>query len=132
MAMATTQDILNAAQALGKLIAQHDAAKKFEETMLKLQADVEAQRVLNDFNRHLQKLGEKEQQGKPIEPSEKQQLDKLQTAVIRNPILRDFQLRQMDYLDLMRKVDEAISGGPPEGAAPGNAPAAPAAPGLVR
>ena len=52
--------------------------------------------------------------------ADKQQLEKLQSAVIRNPTLRDFQVRQMDHLDLMRRVDEAMSGGPmPEqGAAP--------------
>ena len=121
--MATTQEILEAARQLGKLIAQHDTAKKFEEALRKLQGDIEAQRVLTDYNRHLQKLGEKEAEGKPIEVADKQQLEKLQSAVIRNPTLRDFQVRQMDHLDLMRRVDEAMGGGPmPEqGAVPGGA-----------
>jgi cell fate (sporulation/competence/biofilm development) regulator YlbF (YheA/YmcA/DUF963 family) len=110
--MATTQEILTAAREVGKLIASHDSARKVEAAMAKLQNDVEAQRVLNDYNRHLQKLGEKEQAGKPIEVAEKQQLEKLQNAVIRNPVLRDFQMAQMDYLDLMRKVDEAMAGQP--------------------
>jgi cell fate (sporulation/competence/biofilm development) regulator YlbF (YheA/YmcA/DUF963 family) len=126
--MATTQEILSAAREVGKLIASHDIARKLESAMSRLQGDVEAQRVLNDYNRHLQKLGEKEQSGKPIEVSDKQQLEKLQNAVIRNPLLRDFQMAQMDYLDLMRKVDEAMAGQPeqqasgiaqaPTGAAP--------------
>lgn len=117
--MATTQEILQAAEALGKLIATHDTAKKFEGSIQRLQADVEAQRSLNDYNRHMQKLGEKEAGGQPIEVEDKRQLDKLQNAVIRNPLLRDFQMAQMDYLDLMRRVDEAMAGGPaPEGIAP--------------
>jgi len=115
--MATTQEILSAAEALGKLIAQHSAAKKFEDTVKKLQGDVEAQRVLNDYNRHLQKLGEKEASGKAIEVADKQHLEKLQQGVIRNPTLRDFQVAQMDYLDLMRRVDEAMQGGSPAEAA---------------
>ena len=118
--MATTQEILDAAKQLGKLITQHETAKKFEEAVRKLQNDIDAQRVLTDYNRHLQKLGEKEAEGKPIEVADKQQLEKLQAAVIRNPTLRDFQVRQMDHLDLMRRVDEAMSGGPmTEQAVPG-------------
>jgi cell fate (sporulation/competence/biofilm development) regulator YlbF (YheA/YmcA/DUF963 family) len=115
--MATTQEILSAAREVGKLIASHDIARKLESAMSRLQGDVEAQRVLNDYNRHLQKLSEKEQSGKPIEVSDKQQLEKLQNAVIRNPLLRDFQMAQMDYLDLMRKVDEAMAGQPEQQAA---------------
>jgi cell fate (sporulation/competence/biofilm development) regulator YlbF (YheA/YmcA/DUF963 family) len=129
--MATTQEILSAAEKVGKLIASHDTARKLEAAMGRLQADVDAQRVLNDYNRHLQKLGEKEQAGQPIEVAEKQQLEKLQNAVIRNAILRDFQMAQMDYLDLMRKVDEAMAGqgeqaGGPAGIAQAPAGAAPA------
>lgn len=122
-AMATTQEILKAANALGQLIASHDSMKKYEDAVRKLQGDVEAQRVLNDYNRHLQKLAEKEQTGKPIEVAEKQQLEKLQGAVVRNAVLRQFQMAQMDYLDLMRMVDEAMSGMPeaPEGIAPAGA-----------
>jgi cell fate (sporulation/competence/biofilm development) regulator YlbF (YheA/YmcA/DUF963 family) len=133
-AMATTQEILTAAREVGKLIASHDSARKVEAAMAKLQNDVEAQRVLNDYNRHLQKLGEKEQAGKPIEVAEKQQLEKLQNAVIRNPVLRDFQMAQMDYLDLMRKVDEAMAGAPeqqPSGIAQAPAGAVPGAPVFV-
>lgn len=115
--MATTQEILKAATDLGKLIASHDAAVKFEESVRKLQADVEAQRVLNDYNRFMNKLGEKEMQGQPIEVEEKKQLEKLQQSVVRNSVLRTFQMAQMDYLDLMRRVDDAMSGGGPEGPA---------------
>ncbi len=110
--MANTQEILKAATDLGKLIASHEAAKKVEGAIGKLQADVEAQRLLNDFNRAVQAVSEKEAQGKPIEVADKHKLQELQNKVVKNAVLRDFQLAQMDYLDLMRKVDEAMSGQP--------------------
>jgi cell fate (sporulation/competence/biofilm development) regulator YlbF (YheA/YmcA/DUF963 family) len=115
--MATTQEILKAAQELGKVIATHDVAKKFAVSMQKLSGDIEAQRLLNDLQRHLMKLQEKEQQGIEMGPDDKKTMEKLQGAVARNAILRDFQLAQMDYLDLMRQVDEAMSG-EPQGEAP--------------
>ena len=112
--MATTQEILQAATNLGKMIATHPASAKVQEVATKLHGDVEAQRALNDFNRLMQKLEEKQAAGQPIEGEEKKQLEKLQAAVIKNALLRNFQMAQMDYLDLMRQVDEAMNGGPAE------------------
>lgn len=120
--MATTQEILKAAAALGELISSHDAAKKLESVARSLQGDIEAQRILNDFNRAMQAVAEKEAAGQPIEVADKKKVENLQGAVIRNPVLRQFQTAQMDYLDLMRRVDEAIQGGPAAQPASGSPP----------
>lgn len=113
--MATTQEILSAASDLGKLISSHESAKKIESVAERLQNDLDAQRILNDYNRHMKTLSEKEANGSPIEVDDKRQLEGFHQQVIQNPILRDLQIAQMDYLDLMRKVDEALRG-QPEGA----------------
>ena len=123
--MPTTDDILKKARELGDLIAEHPAAKKLEDLLQRLQNDTEAQRVMTDYERHVRTVAEKEQQGKPIEVEDKQKLKKLQMGVIRNPILRDLQTAQMDYLDLMRRVDEAMQGQTP--GSPGSAPGSPLA-----
>jgi cell fate (sporulation/competence/biofilm development) regulator YlbF (YheA/YmcA/DUF963 family) len=118
--MATTQEIVKAAQDLGKLIATHDAAKHFEQAMHTLEQDVEAQRALSDLNRLSEKIAQKEAQGQPIEVAEKRQMDQLRSKVIANAVLQQVQMAQMDYLDLMRKVDEAMgTGAPGEAAIPG-------------
>lgn len=108
--MPTTADILAAAENLGELLAKHDAALKLESSLKALKSNVESQRVLTDYNRHLQSLGEKEASGRPIEVEDKRKLETLQKAVIMNPLLRQFQQAQMDYVDLLRKVDEAMLG----------------------
>lgn len=112
--MANTDQITKAATDLGKLIAEHDAAKKFKTHVKRLRDDTEAQRILNDYNRHLEMIHEKETNGKPIEVADKQKLESLQAALVQNPLLCDFQLVQMDYMDLMRKVDEALQGPSPQ------------------
>lgn len=122
--MATTDEILDKARELGDLIAEHPSAKKLESVLQRLQGDTEAQRAMTDYERHLRTLSEKQESGRPIEVDDKRKLEKLQMAVIKNPILRDMQVAQMDYLDLMRRVDEAIQGQAPapgsgEGAAGG-------------
>jgi cell fate (sporulation/competence/biofilm development) regulator YlbF (YheA/YmcA/DUF963 family) len=108
--MATTQEILDKATELGKKIAGHDSARKLEDAMSKLHDDLDAQRLLSDYQRHLQTLGEKEARQQPIEVEDKHKLEDLQGKVIRNTVLRDLQMAQMDYLDLMRRVDEAMTG----------------------
>ncbi len=108
--MPTTAEILAAAESLGDLLAKHDAATKLESSLKALKSNVESQRVLTDYNRYLQALGEKEAAGRPIEVEDKRKLETLQKAVIMNPLLRQFQQAQMDYVDLLRKVDEAMLG----------------------
>lgn len=120
--MASTEEILQTAGKLGQMLATHPAAKKLEDVVRRLEADPAAQRVMADLNRMMQKLQEKEMTGQPIEVAEKRALDELQTAVIRNATLRDFQMAQMEYADLMRRVDEAMYG---------NAGGADAGPGIV-
>lgn len=115
--MAGTDQILTKARELGKLIAEHDAARKLADAVDRLKDDADAQRALNDFSRHLNALAEKQAAGKPIEVDDKRKLEQLQLAVAKNPLLRDLQVLQMDYLDLMRRVDDAIRDqGEPDGA----------------
>ena len=108
--MATIQEILDSAKALGKQISTHEASIKFEKSLKALQADVDAQRLLNDYQRHMAKIAEKETKGDPIEVEDKRRLEDLQNQVVSHSTLRDLQVSQMDYLDLMRQVDEMISG----------------------
>lgn len=107
--MATKQDIIDAATKLGKLIADYSVGQKLESAIKKLESDIDAQRAMTDYQRLIQTLSEKEATGKPIEVAEKQKLQTLQNAVVHNLTLQQFQIAQMDYLDLMREVDQVIS-----------------------
>jgi len=110
--MADTQPILEAAASLGRLIQQHASYANLKAAVEALEEDVDAQRAMTDYNRHLEAISQKQQQGQPIEVEDKRKLDQLQKAVVLNPLLRDYQKAQMDYSDLMRQVDAQISGGP--------------------
>lgn len=130
----TTEELLAKAAELGKLIAEHQAAKDLAAATQKIRSDASATQAIQNFNRLLQTLGMKEQSGLPIEVAEKRQLESLQQAVATNLTLRSFQTAQVAYVDLMRQVDEALtSAGPDPMAAPGGQPQPAAAPagGLV-
>ncbi|MFP4144800.1 MAG: YlbF family regulator [Phycisphaeraceae bacterium] len=111
--MTSTQEIVDAARKVGELIAEHDAAKKMEDVLKRLEDDRDAQRILTDYNRQVQEVAQKEMQGQPVEVEDKRKLEDLQKKVVTSPVLRDLQMAQMDYVDLMRKVDEAIGGQTP-------------------
>lgn len=123
--MADDTQILEQAAKLGELIAEHEATKSFESAAKAFEADVASQRALTDFQRFAQTLQQKAQQGSPIEVADKQKLDELQQAVVTNPLLANMQRAEMDYTDLLRKVDAAIVGaggvstGPAAAAGPG-------------
>ncbi|MFK7788294.1 MAG: YlbF family regulator [Phycisphaeraceae bacterium] len=108
--MASEQDILEQATKLGELIAEHDAAKKMESATKAFEADVTSQRAMADYQRYAQTLQQKAQTGGAIEVEDKRKLEELQQAVITNPLLANMQRAEMDYLDLLRKVDGAIVG----------------------
>ena len=111
--MATTAEILEAARELGNLISRHEASTKLEAVAEQMDADTEAQRALNDYHRHVETLAKKEAERKPIEVEDKRRLERLQQAVANNAVLRNFQTAQMDYVDLLRQVDEAMTGRTP-------------------
>ncbi len=100
--------ILEAADHLGQLIRQHPATQQLDTLIKQLEDDVEAQRLSTDLSRHRETLAEKQRDGKPIEVDDKRRLETLQQAVAGHPVLRKLQMAQMDYVDLMRKVDEKI------------------------
>lgn len=108
--MASDEQIIKAAAEIGKLLGDHPTVSRLEAAVSKLREDTEAQRALNDLNRHLQAVTEKEMSGQPIEVSDKQKMRDLQNAVVHNLVLQEFQLAQMDYVDLVRKLDDAIYG----------------------
>ena len=124
--MATTQQIMDAADDLGKLIAEHESTKKLADISKQFREDTDAQRIVNDYSRQLAAVQKKQEEQQPIEVEDKRKLEQLQQAMIGNTLLRDMQIVQMDYLDLMRRVDEAIQGAgdqPLPGAGPAPAPA---------
>ncbi len=109
--MSDTSQILAAATSLGRMISEHPAMKKYRQVLEAVREDTQAQHLLADYSRQMDLIQEKESQGRPIEVEDKRRLSDLQGRVAMHPVLRDMQMAQMDYVDLMRKVDEAMASG---------------------
>ncbi len=108
--MSTTDQIEQAAHDLGRMIASHPSATEYDAASKALSDDRDAERLLNDFNRHLTALSEKQQKGEPTEVDDKRKLQELQQSVAMNVNVGRMQKAQMDYADLLRKVTEIITG----------------------
>ncbi|MCC5827959.1 MAG: YlbF family regulator [Phycisphaeraceae bacterium] len=106
--MSQEEAITKAAKELGELLKEHPAVKRLQQVTSEMSRNSDAQRLVNEMNQHIEKLAEKEMTGRPIEVAEKRKLQELQQAVTLNIAIRNFQNAQMDYLDLMRKVDDAM------------------------
>jgi len=127
--MADTDEILKAAGSLGALVASHPTGASYKETIRQLDLDVSAKSLLQQYEQLIETLSMKEAQMQPIEVSEKQQFERLQQSIMMSPMLKKFATVQGEYMELMRKVQEAINGGmsgsAPAAAAVEGAPAAP-------
>ena len=103
------QEILDAARKLGEFISRSDESIKYKNALESLNENIQAKNLIDDLNRHIEYISEKEARQQPIEVEDKRKLEKLRGDVAQDPLLRNLQLTQMNYVDLMRQVDQAIS-----------------------
>ncbi len=124
-----TQQILDEADKLGKLVAQHPAVEKFKQAQRAVSEDPEAGRLLAEFDRQIETLGRQEQQGMAITDAQRQQLEMLQSRIISHIKIKALNMAQVDFVDLLRKVNQAVQGqvlgaaGMPQPAQPASAAA---------
>ncbi len=102
------EEIIAAATTLGELLGKHPAKAKYDKVIAELNASDEAQRTLEAYNVCMQEVAQKEANKLPIEVEDKQQLKTCQEAVIANSILQELQVAQMEYVDLMHAIDNAV------------------------
>jgi cell fate (sporulation/competence/biofilm development) regulator YlbF (YheA/YmcA/DUF963 family) len=116
---------MDAAEKLGKMVAEHPAVAKYQAAQKAVAEDQEASRLLSEFDKALEKLARQEQSGMPVTDAQQQQLQALQSRIVSHIKVKALNLAQVDFIDLLRKVNQTIQK-PLQGAAPA-AHAAPAA-----
>lgn len=109
MAVDTTE-ILSEADKLGNLIAQHPAVAKYKSAQKAVADDPDATRLLREFDRSLETLGRQEQTGQPVTDAQRTQLESLQSQIMSHIKIKALNLAQMEFVDLLRKVNQAVQG----------------------
>jgi cell fate (sporulation/competence/biofilm development) regulator YlbF (YheA/YmcA/DUF963 family) len=127
-----TDQIMQEAEKLGQLVAQHPAVARYKQAQRSVAEDPEAGRLLADFDRQLESLGRQEQAGMPVTDAQRMQLESLQSRIISHIKIKNLNMAQTEFVDLLRRITQTIqrplAGGQPgaggAGAPGGAGPAA--------
>jgi cell fate (sporulation/competence/biofilm development) regulator YlbF (YheA/YmcA/DUF963 family) len=106
----TQEQIIQAAERLGQLVSQHPAVARYRQAQQSVAQDPEASRLLADFDRQLEALARQEQTGMGITDAQRQQLETLQSRIMSHLKVKNLNLAQVDFMDLLRKVSQAWQG----------------------
>jgi len=121
------QEIVQAAEKLGQLVAQHPAVEKYKQAQKAVADDPEASRLLADFDKQIEALARQEQSGMHVTDAQRSALESLQSKIVSHLKVKALNLAQVDFMDLLRKVSQTWqkplaeqTGGASPTAAPGS------------
>jgi len=119
-----TQQVMDEAEKLAQLVAQHPAVQKYKSAQKSVADDPEAARMLADFDRAYQRLAQQQQTGMPITDAQQDQLESLQSRIMSHIKIKALNMSQVEYVDLRRRISAVIDGAVQEqagaaGAGPG-------------
>ena len=103
-----TQQIMDAADKLGLMVAQHPAIDKYKQAQKSLAEDPDASRLLNDFNRQLMTLARQEETGMPVSDAQRHSLEGLQAQLASHLKIKALNMAQVEFIDLLRKITQTI------------------------
>jgi cell fate (sporulation/competence/biofilm development) regulator YlbF (YheA/YmcA/DUF963 family) len=119
-----TQQILELAEKIGQLLKEHPAVEKYKQAQRAVTEDAEAARLLAEFERQLETLGRQEQSGRPVTDAQRMQLESLQSKIVSHIKIKNLNLAQVDFVDLLRKISQTYQRPLSEGALPSPKPLA--------
>jgi cell fate (sporulation/competence/biofilm development) regulator YlbF (YheA/YmcA/DUF963 family) len=103
-----TPQIMEEAEKLGKIVAQHPAVARYKQAQKALADDPEAGRLLAEMDRTIENLSRQEQSGLPITDAQRLSLEAAQTRVVSNLKIKAWNQAQVEFVDLLRKITQTI------------------------
>ena len=120
-----TQQILDEAEKLGQLVSQHPAVDRYKQAQKAVADDAEASRLMADFERAYAKLAQQAEAGLPVTDAQRDQLESIQSKIVSHIKVKNLNLAQVEFVDLLRKVGQTIQKPLAGGAGPAGAAGAP-------
>ena len=105
-----TPQILAEADKLGQLVAQHPAVEKYKSAQKAVADDPDTNRAMAEFERQYETLIRQEQSGMPTTDAQRQQLEAAQSRIVSNIKVKALNMAQVEFMDLLRKVNQATLG----------------------
>ena len=100
--------VIELASRLGKAIADSPEAAGLRAVRDELSAQPELAQTLKDFREQAAKVARLERENKPVEVDDKHRLQELNNKLVASEVFKKFTAAQVEYVDLMRKVNNAI------------------------
>jgi cell fate (sporulation/competence/biofilm development) regulator YlbF (YheA/YmcA/DUF963 family) len=103
-----TQQLMDEAEKLGQLVAQHPAVERFKQAQKSVAEDSDASRLLADFERTLAKLDQQAQAGMPVTDAQRDQIEAMQSKIVSHIKVKALNMAQVEFVDLLRKITQTI------------------------
>ena len=100
--------VIELAKRLGKQLSAHERTAELKLAQQGADSDSEAGELVKSYQEQMQRIAELEKEQKPIEVADKKKLRALEEKISMNPVLSNLTRRQVDFVEMMRKVKEAI------------------------
>jgi len=103
-----TQQIIETAEKIGQMLTEHPTVARYQQAQKAVAEDAEASRMLQDFDRALEKLARQEQAGMQVTDAQRQQLESLQSRIVSHIKVKNLNLAQVEFVDLLRRINQTI------------------------
>jgi len=103
-------DLLRLAAQLGRTIAAHERFQTLRRAEDAVAADAATRALLLQRETQMRKIARLEKEQKPVEPEDKHEMLRLNEAVHDNAALQTLARAQADYVEMMRRINDAIQG----------------------
>jgi len=101
-------EIIELAERLGKAIAGSRPADRLRRARKAIEAEAQLSETLEEFRKQSEKVAKLEAENKPVEVEDKHKLRDLHEKLVGSEKFKNFTAAQVDYVDLMRKVNDAL------------------------
>ncbi len=100
--------ITELADRLGKVIADSPQSQDLRAAKEEMSKDAALGELLKEFQAQSDKIAKLEQENKPVEVDDKHKFDELRQKLIGDERFKKLTAAQVEYVDLMRQVNDAI------------------------
>ena len=100
--------LIEMASSLGQRIAAHERTTLLKEAQKAVNEDTEAGGLIKQYQQQAEKIGQLEQEQKPVEVDDKHKLSEIEQKISTNEKLKELTHRQVDFVEMMHKVKQTL------------------------
>ncbi len=102
------ESILDLTSQLGKAISESNQAAALRTARAAIETESDLVTTMKAYQEQMEKLQKAEQEGGTIEVADKHTLEELHNTLVSSDIFKAFNAAQMEYIDLMRRVNTTL------------------------